>query len=69
MQLEYELAEKETGVFMIFDLSGRKVKELNLLTGKHIMEVNGTELETGIYYYKVIINENVVKSDKLMIIK
>ncbi len=37
------------GTFVIIDITGRKVKEFNLVNGLNYFEVNNRELNAGIY--------------------
>jgi hypothetical protein len=45
------------------------VLTLNLTEGENSMEVNLTNIAAGVYYYKILVNQQLIKSDKLVIIK
>jgi hypothetical protein len=67
MTLEYEAQENQSGEFAIFDMTGRQVATYQLLPGNNRMEINLTGLSTGMYFYKMVLDGQVVKSDKLII--
>ncbi|MGQ0829105.1 MAG: T9SS type A sorting domain-containing protein [Bacteroidota bacterium] len=67
--LEYELKNNKKGNFIIYDVTGRKVSNYILQEGKNTMQVNEEILQNGIYYYSVTVESDIVKSDKLIIIK
>ena len=70
MVLEHSLNETEVGKLNIYDVSGRLIDSYNLLSGENKqLNINKTDLENGIYFYEVIINDKLQASDKLIIIK
>ncbi|MBK7183362.1 MAG: T9SS type A sorting domain-containing protein, partial [Bacteroidetes bacterium] len=70
MMLDYSLNETEVGKLNIYDVSGRLIDSYNLLSGENKqLNINKTDLENGIYFYEVIINDKLQASDKLIIIK
>ena len=69
MQLNYSIPTNETGVFDIFDLSGKSLISYALRGGKNAMTLSTTDLENGIYFYHLISNGKIIAEDKLVIIK
>jgi hypothetical protein len=70
MNFIYTLKEKENGAFEIYDISGRIIQTYRLQTGaNNQLFINATQLNSGVYFYKVIIDGQIEKSDKLIIIK
>ena len=69
MTLEYSLGKEETGIFCLYDLQGRRLFSYLLKPETNMMEINEHELQGGVYFYNIIINNSVVKNDKLVIIK
>ncbi len=69
MQLNYSLADSETGMLKIFDLLGKEISSYKLAQGSTLLNINETQLNNGVYLYKVIVNDKMVKSDKLVIVK
>ena len=69
MTLEYKLTSTETATFIIYDVSGRLVKQQTLSSENKTAIINAFELDAGAYYYDIKVGESKVKSDKLIIIK
>ncbi len=68
MLIEYTIKQSDSGVMKIYDLTGKLVEEYILSSNKNELQIN-TDLNNGIYLYQVIVNDRIVKSDKLVIIK
>lgn len=68
MLLAYELAEGESGELVIFDLAGKQVAQVALAQGQKVMPFKA-ELPNGIYLYRVTVNGEVRKADKLVIVR
>ena len=58
-----------SGEINIYDAIGNKVLTLSLTEGENNMEVNLSNIAAGVYFYKVKVENQTVKSDKLIIIK
>jgi len=69
MILNYSINTTETGLFTIYDVSGRLVKQQEFMPDNHSLIINEGELNAGAYYYKVTVGDTKVKGDKLIIIK
>ncbi len=69
MQFKYSLSENEIGMMKIYDLLGKEISSYNLIQGNTTLSINEEKLNSGIYFYKVIVNDRIVKSDKLVIVK
>jgi hypothetical protein len=69
MVLEYSLAENEKGLIAIYDLKGELITQYALNNSVNKLAINREELNNGIYFYKIIINNKIVKTDKIVIIK
>jgi len=65
----YTLAEGETGVLQVFDIAGKLIQSYQLASDDNVININNTGLDAGTYMYKYIVNGNVSKTDKLIIIK
>jgi hypothetical protein len=68
-EVEYNFSDGLDGHFELFDVSGRKIKDYLLVTGKNKLSINESELQNGTYTYQVIHNNAIVAKDKLVIIK
>ncbi|MCO6500720.1 MAG: T9SS type A sorting domain-containing protein, partial [Vicingus serpentipes] len=67
--VEYELKKSEKGRLELYDLIGKKVFSQPLNPGLKREHINLNNQENGIYLYKVIVNEQVVHTEKLLMIK
>jgi hypothetical protein len=65
--VEYNIAEKAT--LQITDILGNCVCTYQLVPENNYITINCNELSNGIYLYKVLMNGNIVKSDKIIVIK
>ncbi|MGQ0829918.1 MAG: DUF7619 domain-containing protein [Bacteroidota bacterium] len=68
IQLEYTIKQNNTGMLKIYALTGKLLEEYELSSNKNELQLN-TNLSNGIYLYRVIVNDRIVKSDKLVVIK
>ncbi len=70
MNFEYSITGASVGELAIYDLSGKEIVNYKLEagTGKNL-KIDETKLSNGIYFYKMIVNNEVKASDKIVIIK
>ncbi|MGQ0829106.1 MAG: T9SS type A sorting domain-containing protein [Bacteroidota bacterium] len=69
MQLDYTLEKEQRGVFVIYDLLGKKQAEYELQQNASSVSISEAMLNNGIYFYKILINDKLVATDKLVIVK
>ena len=69
MTLDYFIAEGKTAEFRLYDIMGRTHKVVQLETGQNIYRINDSSLHQGLYLYDVRVDGEVVKTDKLVILK
>ena len=69
MELSYSLNANETGIFEIYDISGKQVMNYSLDKNGNKLKIENKELSAGVYYYNIRINEKVIKTEKLVIVK
>jgi hypothetical protein len=69
MQLDYSLSENETGIVKIMDVTGKLVASYVLEKDKTNIAISEAALKNGVYFYQIIVNGEVINSDKLVIIK
>ena len=67
--LDYQLQKGQTGEFTIYTMLGEKLAEYNLNENSNTMKIIANELSEGVYLYNISVNNNIVKRDKLVIIK
>ena len=70
MNLLYSMNKASKGDFYLYDITGSLIKKYTLQSGENnLFLINETELNNGVYLYKVVIDNEVKISDKLIIIK
>lgn len=68
MIFDYSLEKNANGELVVSDITGHVISRYQLENGTTTMSINESELGGGIYFYKVVVNGKVVRSDKLVII-
>ena len=63
------LKEKSSVELFIYDIQGKKIvsKHETLQAGKNEVEIDTSRLKSGIYTYLIKVNNDIVKSDKLIV--
>jgi len=69
LNIKVSLPIGKTGSVYIFDANGNEVMTLPLTEGDNSLKVNLSNVASGLYYYKVYVDKQMVKSEKLIIIK
>jgi hypothetical protein len=69
MTLDYNLNSNECGLLTIYDISGRKISDYVLKNEQNFMIINEALLKNGIYYYNIFVNNELLKTDRVVIIK
>jgi hypothetical protein len=69
MILEYVLLNEDAGILEITDITGKILNRYELKAGSDKLRINDAQLENGLYLYRILVNNKVMKSDKLLIIK
>lgn len=70
MNFIYTLNERSQGDFYIYDISGRLITKYSLQSGENNqLLINETQLNNGVYFYKVIVDNELKASDKIVILK
>ncbi|MGQ0828229.1 MAG: T9SS type A sorting domain-containing protein [Bacteroidota bacterium] len=59
---------KQNGILNIYDVTGKLIEEHELSANRNELQLT-TNLNNGIYLYHVIMNDKIMKSGKLVIIK
>lgn len=67
--IDYHLKDNENGMLCIFDLTGRNVRTLPINSNNTSIKINENELNAGTYYYCIKVNDQLVKTKKLVIVK
>lgn len=69
MQIDYSIAEKANGELIIYDPAGRKLNSYQIDGGVNSLQINESKLDSGIYFYQIIINNEIIESAKISIVK
>ena len=69
MTLDYMLEKNESGIMVINDIAGRRVAEYTLNANSNSVVINENQLKNGIYYYSIYVNEVMIKTNRIIIIK
>jgi len=67
VSVDYDLPGLNNAKIMIFNLLGSKVKEIELTDAVGTLKVNTSDLLEGIYFYSLLINNEAIKTQKLII--
>lgn len=52
--------------FMLYDVLGKELKRIRLAKGASVVEINGEELQEGILYYVLILDDKIVENGKVI---
>jgi hypothetical protein len=63
---EYNLEPSSKGEILIFDLTGRKVKQERIASSENNSQMNVSDLNPGIYLWTIEVNGVPIKSEKLI---
>ncbi|MEO5674761.1 MAG: tyrosinase family protein [Chitinophagales bacterium] len=69
MQIDYTLADNQKGSFVLYDYLGRKLDEQTLQSGIHNLQITRSDLSSGVYYGRIIVNNVDAYNSKIVIIK
>ena len=69
MTIEYVLNDNDKAEISIFDFTGRLRKQYPINAKNTAFTINENELKVGTYYYTITVNDRIVKTNKLIIIK
>lgn len=69
LTIEYSFSENQAGIFVMYDVLGKEVMNKILSANKKRAQFNLTQLNSGLFYYCIIANNNAIARDKIIIIK
>ncbi len=69
VMIAFEKATDSQGVLEIYGFTGSVIKSQNLASGYQYISVSVKDLKPGIYFYRILLNNEVVAKDKLLIVK
>lgn len=69
MQLDYDLGGYSNADVNLYDVAGKLIKSYKLGSSKGNLQLNEQNLHNGIYFYRILVGDKVIKTDKIVIIK
>jgi len=69
MLLDYSLNTSDKGELTIYDIAGKLMYKYSLDASANQIIISHQGFNNGIYFYRIKVNNQIVKSDKLIIIK
>ena len=69
MTITYSLNTGDVATFKLFDFTGRAISSNSLSPSSTSLNISEKTLSNGIYFYRITVNNALVKTDKLVIIK
>jgi hypothetical protein len=69
MILEYDLVTYSNAKVNLFDITGKVISSYKLNETKGILQMNEQNLNNGVYFYRILVGEKTIKTDKIVIIK
>ena len=69
MILDYDLGNYTNAKVNVFDITGKVISTYKLSDTKGILQMNEQNLNNGVYFYRILVGEKIIKTDKIVIIK
>lgn len=69
MLLNYSLNANDKAELLIYDITGKLISTHKLDSSSAQLTINDVQLSDGVYFYRIKVNDKIVRSDKLIIIK
>ena len=69
MKLDYDLGKDQEAIINLLDVTGKLVRSYKLANTKGTLEMNEQGLQNGIYFYRILVDNKTIKTDKIVIIK
>jgi hypothetical protein len=69
MQLDYDLGGYSNATMKLYDVTGKLITSYKLQNNKGTILINEQDLNNGIYFYHILVNDKSIKNDKIVIIK
>ncbi len=69
MTLDYDLITDSEAIMKLFDVTGNLIRTYTLQNTKGSISINERNLTNGIYFYSILVKENLIKNDKIVIIR
>ena len=66
---DYQLQDGQKGVIYLYSITGQLLFEKDFTSENSRLVISTGNFNTGLYFYRIVIDKNVVANEKLMIIK
>jgi len=67
--IDYQLPEGQKGTVSFYNITGQLLSEYTISNGSNKLTINTATYKSGIYFYKVLVNDNIIENEILIIIK
>lgn len=66
--IEYNIVESGSASILVFDMNGKLIKTIPVkIPGKGSITINASDLQPGMYYYSLIVNDTEVDTKKMIL--
>jgi hypothetical protein len=69
MVVDYTIGANETVQLIFYDIAGKRIATYSLNGDTDRLQISENNLNNGVYFYTVILNNKVLKHDKIVVIK
>jgi hypothetical protein len=70
MTFEYSIPDHSNGTLVLYDLAGRILNSYTLIEGlNNLLKISEDQLQGGIYIYRIIVNGEIKKNERIIIVK
>ncbi len=69
MMLDYNLKDNTNATLQIVDITGKLINTYKLQNNVGSLSINEQSLINGVYFYRILVGDKIIKTDKLVIIK
>ncbi len=69
VMIEFDNALEANAILEIYNFAGIKIQNVSLSSGYQFVSVSTKDLKSGIYFYRILLNSNVIAKDRLLIVK
>lgn len=71
-KIKFDLKNSQSIIITLFDVNGKKIKSLfegNIYSGTYDINFNSLEFPSGVYFYSLILNNNIIDTKRMIILK
>lgn len=69
MTMYYDLGNDKDADMNLYDVTGKLINSYKLENSVGTIEINEADLHNGIYFYRILVNGNIINTNKVVIIK